>query len=124
MKYILAIDQGTTSSRAMLFDKNGQPFQMAQREVKCLFPQSGWVEADAISIWVSVMDVINEVLIKANISIDDISAVGLANQRETTIVWSKETGMPVYNAIIWQSRQSAEICDKLSDKKEQGVVCV
>ena len=118
MKYILAIDQGTTSSRAMLFDKNGQPFQMAQREVKCLFPQSGWVEADAISIWVSVMDVINEVLIKANISIDDISAVGLANQRETTIVWSKETGMPVYNAIIWQSRQSAEICDKLSDKKE------
>ena len=118
MKYILAIDQGTTSSRAMLFDKNGQPFQMAQREVKCLFPQSGWVEADAISIWVSVMDVINEVLIKANISIDDISAVGLANQRETTIVWSKETGMPVYNAIIWQSRQSADICDKLSDKKE------
>ena len=118
MKYILAIDQGTTSSRAMLFDKNGQPFQMAQREVKCLFPQSGWVEADAISIWVSVMDVINEVLIKANISIDDISAVGLANQRETTIVWSKETGMPVYNAIIWQSRQSAEICDRLSDKRE------
>ena len=118
MKYILAIDQGTTSSRAMLFDKNGQPFQMAQREVKCLFPQSGWVEADAISIWVSVMDVINEVLIKANISIDDISAVGLANQRETTIVWSKETGMPVYNAIIWQSRQSADICDRLSDKKE------
>ena len=118
MKYILAIDQGTTSSRAMLFDKHGQPFQMAQREVRCLFPNSGWVEADAISIWVSVMDVINEVLIKANISIDDISAVGLTNQRETTIVWDKKTGMPVYNAIIWQSRQSAEICDRLSDKKE------
>ena len=118
MKYVLAIDQGTTSSRAMLFDKSGQPFQMAQREVKCLFPQSGWVEADAVAIWVSVMDVINEVLIKANISIDDISSVGLANQRETTIVWSKETGMPVYNAIIWQSRQSAEICENLSDKKE------
>ena len=118
MKYVLAIDQGTTSSRAMLFDKHGQPFQMAQREVKCLFPNSGWVEADAISIWVSVMDVINEVLIKANISIDDISAVGLTNQRETTIVWDKKTGMPVYNAIIWQSRQSAEICDRLSDKKE------
>ena len=118
MKYVLAIDQGTTSSRAMLFDKNGQPFQMAQREVHCLFPKSGWVEADAIAIWVSVMDVINEVLIKANISIDDIDSVGLANQRETTIVWSKETGMPVYNAIIWQSRQSAEICENLSDKKE------
>ena len=118
MKYVLAIDQGTTSSRAMLFDKNGQPFQIAQREVRCLFPESGWVEADAIAIWVSVMDVINEVLIKANISIDDIDSVGLANQRETTIVWSKETGMPVYNAIIWQSRQSAEICENLSDKKE------
>ena len=118
MKYVLAIDQGTTSSRAMLFDKNGQPFQMAQREVKCLFPNSGWVEADAIAIWLSVMDVINEVLVKANITIDDVSAVGLTNQRETTIVWSKKTGMPVYNAIIWQSRQSAEICDKLSDKKE------
>ena len=118
MKYVLAIDQGTTSSRAMLFDKHGQPFQMAQREVKCLFPNSGWVEADAISIWVSVMDVINEVLVKANITIDDVSAVGLTNQRETTIVWSKETGMPVYNAIIWQSRQSADICDALSDKKE------
>ena len=118
MKYSLAIDQGTTSSRAMLFDKHGQPFQMAQREVKCLFPNSGWVEADAISIWVSVMDVINEVLVKANITIDDVSAVGLTNQRETTIVWDKKTGMPVYNAIIWQSRQSAEICDKLSDKKE------
>ena len=118
MKYVLAIDQGTTSSRAMLFDKHGQPFQMAQREVKCLFPNSGWVEADAISIWVSVMDVINEVLVKANITIDDVEAVGLTNQRETTIVWSKETGMPVYNAIIWQSRQSADICDALSDKKE------
>ena len=118
MKYVLAIDQGTTSSRAMLFDKHGHPYQMAQREVKCLFPNSGWVEADAISIWVSVMDVINEVLVKANITIDDVSAVGLTNQRETTIVWSKETGMPVYNAIIWQSRQSADICDALSDKKE------
>ena len=117
MKYVLAIDQGTTSSRAMLFDKNGHTFQIAQREVRCLFPNSGWVEADAIAIWVSVMDVINEVLIKANITIDDVSAVGLTNQRETTVVWSKETGMPVYNAIIWQSRQSAEICDKLSDKK-------
>ena len=118
MKYILAIDQGTTSSRAMLFDKGGHPFQMAQREVRCLFPNSGWVEADAISIWVSVMDVINEVLVKANITIDDVSAVGLTNQRETTIVWDKKTGMPVYNAIIWQSRQSADICDALSDKKE------
>ena len=117
MKYILSIDQGTTSSRAILFDKQGHPFQIAQREVKCLFPNSGWVEADALAIWVSVTEVINEVLIKANISIDDVVTVGLTNQRETTVVWSKETGMPVYNAIVWQSRQSADICDKLSDKR-------
>ena len=118
MKYILSIDQGTTSTRAMLFDKNGQAFQIAQREVKCLFPQSGWVEADALGIWVSVMDVINEVLIKANLDIDDIASIGLTNQRETTIVWDKKTGSPVYNAIVWQSRQSASICDALMDKKD------
>ena len=118
MKYILAIDQGTTSSRAILFDANGKPVQVAQREVTCLFPHSGWVEADALAIWVSVMDVINEVLIKANLTIDDVAAIGLTNQRETTVVWSKKTGMPVYNAIVWQSRQSADICDALSAKKE------
>ena len=118
MKYVLAIDQGTTSSRAILFDKSGQPFQIAQREVVCLFPKSGWVEADALAIWVSVTDVINEVLIKANITIDDVASIGITNQRETTVVWSKETGLPVYNAVIWQSRQSADICDALSAKKE------
>ena len=118
MKYILSIDQGTTSSRAILFDKNGQKIEMAQREVKCLFPNSGWVEADATSIWISVMDVINEVLIKANLTIDDIDSIGLTNQRETTVVWSKKTGMPVYNAIVWQSRQSADICESLMDKKD------
>ena len=118
MKYILSIDQGTTSTRAMLFDKNGQAIQIAQREVQCFFPQSGWVEADALSIWISVMDVINEVLIKASITIDDIASIGLTNQRETSIVWSKETGAPVYNAIVWQSRQSASICDALMDKKD------
>ena len=118
MKYVLSIDQGTTSSRAILFDKNGQKIEMAQREVKCLFPNSGWVEADATGIWISVMDVINEVLIKANLTIDDIDSIGLTNQRETTVVWSKKTGMPVYNAIVWQSRQSAHICEALMDKKE------
>ena len=118
MKYILAIDQGTTSSRAILFDANGKPIQVAQREVTCLFPHSGWVEADALAIWVSVMDVINEVLIKANLTVDDLATIGFTNQRETTVVWSKKTGMPVYNAIVWQSRQSADICDTLSAKKE------
>ena len=114
MSYILAIDQGTTSSRAILFDRQGKPFQMAQREVKCLFPHSGWVEVDALAIWVSVIDVINEVLIKANLTIDEVDSIGLTNQRETTVVWSKKTGMPVCNAIVWQSRQSADICDALS----------
>ena len=118
MKYILSIDQGTTSSRAILFDKHGHKIETAQREVKCLFPKSGWVEADAIAIWVSVMDVINEVLIKANLTIDDVDSFGLTNQRETTVVWNKKTGMPVYNAIVWQSRQSASICEALMDKKE------
>ena len=118
MKYVLSIDQGTTSSRAILFDKTGQKIQIAQREVKCLFPNSGWVEADAISIWVSVMDVINEVLIKANLTIDDVDSIGITNQRETTVVWNKKTGMPVYNAIVWQSRQSADICEALMDKKD------
>ena len=118
MKYVLSIDQGTTSSRALLFDKTGQKIQIAQREVKCLFPNSGWVEADAISIWVSVMDVINEVLIKANLTIDDVDSIGITNQRETTVVWNKKTGMPVYNAIVWQSRQSADICEALIDQKD------
>lgn len=118
MKYILAIDQGTTSSRAILFDNNGKPFQVAQREVTCLFPHSGWVEVDALAIWVSVVDVINEVLIKANLTIDDIASIGVTNQRETTVVWSKNTGLPVCNAIVWQSRQSADICDKFDKQKE------
>ena len=117
MSYILAIDQGTTSSRAILFDRQGKPFQMAQREVKCLFPHSGWVEVDALAIWVSVIDVINEVLIKANLTIDEVDSIGLTNQRETTVVWSKKTGLPVCNAIVWQSRQSADICDALSSQK-------
>ena len=82
MKYVLSIDQGTTSSRAILFDKSGQKIQIAQREVKCLFPNSGWVEADALSIWVSVMDVINEVLIKANLTIDDIDSIGVTTKEK------------------------------------------
>lgn len=117
-KFVLAIDQGTTSTRAILFDHNGLPFKCAQREVKCLFPQSGWVESDALSLWLSVVDVVNEVLIKANIKINEIDSIGITNQRETTVIWDKKTGLPVANAIIWQSRQSADICDSLSEYKE------
>lgn len=118
MKYILSIDQGTSSSRAIIFDQKGQKIQMAQKEVKCLFPKSGWVEADALEIWDSVKDVIDLVLENAHLSLSDIDSVGLTNQRETTVVWDKKTGLPVYHAIIWQSRQSADICDCLNDKKE------
>ena len=117
-KYILSIDQGTTSTRAILFDHNGEPCYKAQREVTCLFPNPGWVEADALAIWISVIDVVNELLIKANIAFSSIDSIGITNQRETTIVWEKKTGLPVYNAIIWQSRQTTSICERYADQKE------
>ena len=117
-KYILAIDQGTTSSRAILFDRGGHKIAMANREVTCLYPHEGYVESDATEIFISVVDVISEVMIKSNITWNQIDSVGITNQRETTIVWEKETGNPVYNAIVWQSRQSVDICEKLSSKKE------
>lgn len=117
-KYILAIDQGTTSTRAILFDHSGAACFIAQREVKCVFPKSGWVEQDALALWVSVIDVVNEVLVKANIKMDSVDSIGITNQRETTIVWDKKTGLPVYPAIVWQSRQSDYVCDQFLDKKE------
>ena len=116
-KFIMAIDQGTTSTRAILFDKLGQARYMAQREVECLFPHSGWVEQDALVIWISVIDVVNEVLVKANITFDSVDSIGITNQRETAIVWDKETGMPVSNAIVWQSRQTFDICQRFETKK-------
>ncbi len=116
-KFILAIDQGTTSSRAILFDHQGKYTYSAQREVQCIYPNEGWVEEDPIELWVSVVDVVNEVLIKAGATWDDVDSIGITNQRETTIVWDKKTGKPIYNAIVWQSRQSLEICEKLMDKK-------
>ena len=118
MKYILSIDQGTTSTRAILFNHEGQVVGIAQKELECLFPRSGWVEQDALSIWLSVVYVISEITIKCNITMKDIDSIGITNQRETTIIWDKNTGMPIYNAIVWQSRQSAPICDALVDKKD------
>ncbi|MCD8209647.1 MAG: glycerol kinase GlpK [Coprobacillus sp.] len=117
-KYILSLDQGTTSTRAILFDKRGHECFDSFREVKCSYPKSGWVEADPLDLWVSVIEVINEILIKANISFANIDSIGISNQRETTVVWEKESGMPVYPAIVWQSRQSGEICEQYMDKKE------
>ena len=116
-KFIMALDQGTTSSRAILFDKKGNPVYVAQKEFKQHFPKSGWVEHNPMEIWSSVLSVIAQVLSENDINASDVAGVGITNQRETTVVWDKNTGEPVYNAIVWQSRQTAGICDQL---KEQG----
>ena len=112
-EYILAIDQGTTSTRAILFDQNGQLCYMQQREFKQYFPHSGWVEHDAKEIWNSVVEVVQSLFTIYNIRSSQIKAIGITNQRETTVVWDKTTGEPVYHAIVWQSRQSQDICDQL-----------
>ena len=113
----MALDQGTTSSRAILFDKKGRIFHSAQQEFTQYFPKSGWVEHNADEIWSSVLSVIAGVLSEKNISAEQIEGIGITNQRETTVVWDKHTGNPIYNAIVWQSRQTADICDNL---KESG----
>jgi glycerol kinase (EC 2.7.1.30) len=112
-KFVLAIDQGTTSSRAILFNKKGQAVHMANKEFIQIFPQPGWVEHDANEIWGSVLAVIAAVLAEANVKPEQVAAIGITNQRETTVVWDRETGKPVYNAIVWQSRQTADICEQL-----------
>jgi glycerol kinase len=117
-RYVLAIDQGTTSSRAILFNREGKMVGTAQKEFTQLFPKPGWVEHDAMEIWSSVVGVIGEVLASHNISAQEVAAIGITNQRETTVVWDRQTGLPVYNAIVWQSRQTAEICEAL---KAQGL---
>lgn len=117
-KYILTIDQGTTSSRAILFDFQGNIAFIAQEDVNCYYPKRGHVEQDALELWLSVLSVINKVLINANVSMNKIATIGITNQRETTIVWDKKTGMPVAKAIVWQSRQSAEICENLSEYRD------
>ncbi len=114
-KYIMSLDQGTTSSRAILFNKDGQVEFVAQQEFKQIFPKSGWVEHNPNEIWSSILAVIVRVLSKNNIKAEQIAGVGITNQRETTVVWDKHTGEPIYNAIVWQSRQTAEICEALKE---------
>ncbi|MGM0435740.1 MAG: glycerol kinase GlpK [Bacillota bacterium] len=116
-KYVMAIDQGTTSSRAILFDKTGSIAYTAQREFKQHFPKPGWVEHNANDIWISVLGVVSEVLNANNVSPKEVASIGITNQRETTVVWDKNTGKPIYNAVVWQSRQTMDICDTL---KEEG----
>ena len=115
-KYILSIDQGTTSSRAILFNQDGTIKGVAQREFKQFFPKSGWVEHDANEIWTSVLAVIAEVFNENDISPEQIAGIGITNQRETTVVWDKKTNRPIYHAIVWQSRQTQGICQELKDK--------
>ena len=112
-KYILALDQGTTSSRAIIFDKAGTIVSLAQKEFTQLFPQAGWVEHDANEIWSTQFGVAAEAITKAGLSVENIAAIGITNQRETTIVWDKITGIPVYNAIVWQDKRTAAFCDSL-----------
>lgn len=111
-KYILAIDQGTTSTRAILFDKDQNIVNMAQKECVVYYPKPGWVEQDANEIWLSTLAVISEVIMKSAISPSDIVGIGISNQRETTVLWDKKTGLPIYRAIVWQSRQSEKICQR------------
>jgi glycerol kinase len=116
-QYILSFDQGTTSSRAIVFDKQGSIKSVAQKEFTQIFPQPGWVEHDANEIWSTQLGVAAEAIIKAGLTVKDIAAIGITNQRETTVVWDKATGQPIHNAIVWQDRRTAEFCDSL---KAQG----
>lgn len=112
-KYILSLDQGTTSSRSILFDKNGNVVAVAQKEFDQIFPNPAWVEHNPIEIWESQLETVQEVVKKAHIHPSDIASIGITNQRETTVVWDKQTGLPIYNAIVWQDRRTASFCDEL-----------
>lgn len=121
-QYILALDQGTTSSRAIVFDHAGVPIASAQKEYQQLYPKPGWVEHDPMEIWASQSSTANEAIARANISSESIAAVGVTNQRETTVVWDRETGKPVYNAIVWQDRRTADYCATLKKDGLEAMV--
>ncbi|MBO4396719.1 MAG: glycerol kinase GlpK [Eubacterium sp.] len=128
-KYMMALDAGTTSNRCILFDKRGRIVSVAQKEFTQYFPHPGWVEHDPAEIWSTMLGVAVEAMSKAGVSADDIAGIGITNQRETTIVWDKKTGEPIYNAIVWQCRRTSEFCDELkargltdSIRKKTGLV--
>lgn len=112
-KYIVALDQGTTSSRAVVMDHDANIVSVSQREFEQIYPKPGWVEHDPMEIWASQSSTLVEALAKADINSDQIAAIGITNQRETVVVWERETGKPIYNAIVWQCRRTAEICEQL-----------
>ena len=115
MKYIVALDQGTTSSRAIIFDHDQNIISTSQKEFTQIYPKEGWVEHDPMEIWATQYGVLQEAMAKKSISPDDIAAIGITNQRETTIIWDKNTGRPVHNAIVWQCRRTASVCDSLKE---------
>jgi len=117
-KFIMSLDQGTTSSRAIIFNHNGEIVAIAQREFTQIYPQAGWVEHDPLEIWSTQLSVAAEVIVKAGLSATDIDSIGITNQRETTVVWDRETGQPIYNAIVWQDRRTSTYCDEI---KAQGL---
>ena len=120
--YILTLDQGTTSSRAILFDHEGKIVSLAQKEFKQFYPKPGWVEHDPMEIWSSQASVITEAILKENLKAEEIAAIGITNQRETTVVWDRETGIPVYHAIVWQDRRTSGYCDQLKQKDLDKVI--
>ncbi|MFY7877039.1 MAG: FGGY family carbohydrate kinase, partial [Pirellula sp.] len=122
MSMILSLDQGTTSSRAILFDREGMIRGVAQREFLQFYPRAGWVEHDPEEIWSSQRDVAREVIAETGISSQDIAAVGITNQRETTIVWDRKTGAALYPAIVWQDRRTASICDQLKAEGKADLI--
>ncbi|WP_129044722.1 glycerol kinase GlpK [Companilactobacillus metriopterae] len=121
-KYIMAIDEGTTSTRAIIFDHNGNQVTDSQREFKQYFPKAGWVEHDANEIWNAVLSTIANAFIGSGVQPSQIAGIGITNQRETTVVWDKNTGLPIYNAIVWQSRQTSEIADKLKEDGHEDLI--
>ena len=121
-QYILSFDQGTTSSRAIIFDKKGAIISIAQKEFTQIFPQPGWVEHDANEIWSTQLGVAAEAIIKAGLTVPQIAAIGITNQRETTVVWDKITGMPLCNAIVWQDRRTADFCDSLKKDGKAEII--
>ena len=121
-KYILSFDQGTTSSRAIVFDKKGAIVSVAQKEFTQIFPKPGWVEHDANEIWSTQLGVATEAILKAGLTIHDIAGIGITNQRETAVVWDRKTSQPIYNAIVWQDRRTAEYCDELRKDGSSDII--
>ena len=117
-RYVIALDQGTTSSRCIIFDREQNVVGMAQREFTQYYPKPGWVEHDPMEIWSSQYSVLTEALAQAGVSPEEVAAIGITNQRETTVVWDRHTGRPIYHAIVWQCRRTAGLCEELKGDRE------